>query len=195
MELLFVNCCMKPDKESRTYHLASEFIDRFSEGNDVHVTEVALKNETIEAIGVKSLNYRLKLIEEEAWDNRVFRYARKFASADAIVIAAPYWDLSFPSLLKVYFENVFVTNLTFCYEGPEAKSLCKAEKMVYITTSGGYIGDKDFGTDYVRGVADMFEIGRFDVIKAEGLDIEGIDVDAVLEESVKKACETADSWK
>ena len=67
--------------------------------------------------------------------------------------------------------------------------------MVYITTSGGYIGDKDFGTDYVRGVADMFEIGRFDVIKAEGLDIEGIDVDAVLEESVKKACETADSWK
>ena len=195
MELLFVNCCMKPDKESRTYRLATEFIDKVSEGNDVHVTEVALKNEPIEAIDNKTLNYRLKLIEEAAWDNRVFRYARKFQSADAIVIAAPYWDLSFPSLLKVYFENVFVTNLTFCYDGPDVKSLCKAKKMAYVTTSGGYIGDNDFGTDYVRGCADMFQIEQFDVIKAEGLDIEGFDVDAILSESIAKAGEIADSWK
>lgn len=195
MELLFVNCCMKPDKESRTYRLATEFIDRLSEGNDVRVTEVALKNESIEAIDNKSLNYRLKLIEEEAWDNRVFRYARKFAAADVIVIAAPYWDLSFPSLLKVYFENVFVTNLTFCYEGPDAKSLCKAKKLAYITTSGGFIGDNDFGTEYVRGVADMFEIERFDAIKAEGLDIEGFDVEAILGDAIGKAREVADDWK
>ncbi len=195
MELLFVNCCMKPDKESRTYRLATEFIDRLSEGNNVRVTEVALKNESIEAIDNKSLNYRLKLIEEEAWDNRVFRYARKFAAADVIVIAAPYWDLSFPSLLKVYFENVFVTNLTFCYEGSDVKSLCKAKKLAYITTSGGFIGDNDFGTEYVRGVADMFEIEVFDAIKAEGLDIEGFDVEAILGEAVDKARETADSWK
>ena len=195
MELLFVNCCMKPDKESRTYRLASEFIDRLSGNDDVHVTEVALKNETIEAIGNRSLNYRLKLIEEEAWDNKVFRYARKFAAADAIVIAAPYWDLSFPSLLKVYFENVFVTNLTFCYDGPDVKSLCKAQKMAYITTSGGYIGDNDFGTDYVRGVADMFEIGQFDVVKAEGLDIEGFDIEAILGDAIGEAQKVADSWK
>ena len=195
MELLFVNCCMKPDKESRTYRLATEFIDKLSEGNDVRVTEVALKNETIEWIDNKSLNYRLKLIEEAAWDNRVFRYARKFAAADAIVIAAPYWDLSFPSLLKVYFENVFVTNLTFCYDGPDVKSLCKAKKMAYITTSGGYIGECDFGTEYVRGVADMFEIDQFDAIKAEGLDIEGFDVEAILNEAAAKAAQVADSWK
>ncbi len=195
MELLFVNCCMKPDKESRTYRLATEFIDRLSEGNDVRVTEVALKNESIEAIDNKSLNYRLKLIEEEAWDNRVFRYARKFAAADVIVIAAPYWDLSFPSLLKVYFENVFVTNLTFCYEGPDVKSLCNAKKLAYITTSGGFIGDNDFGTEYVRGVADMFEIERFDAIKAEGLDIEGFDVEAILGDAIGKAREVADDWK
>ena len=98
MELLFVNCCMKPDKESRTYRLATEFIDRLSEGNDVRVTEVALKNESIEAIDNKSLNYRLKLIEEEAWDNRVFRYARKFAAADVIVIAGDIFTSNYDGL-------------------------------------------------------------------------------------------------
>ncbi|MBR2512045.1 MAG: hypothetical protein IKE49_03150, partial [Firmicutes bacterium] len=75
------------------------------------------------------------------------------------------------------------------------KSLCNAKKLAYITTSGGFIGDNDFGTEYVRGVADMFEIERFDAIKAEGLDIEGFDVEAILGDAIGKAREVADSWK
>ncbi len=31
----------------------------------------------------------------------MFLYAKDFAESDIIVIAAPYWDLSFPSILKV----------------------------------------------------------------------------------------------
>lgn len=196
MKILFVNCCMKPDKESRTYRLATAFLDKYQELNnkDVHIFEVALKNEAIRPISNKDLTYRLKLIQEQAWGDRVFRYATKFANADRIVIAAPYWDLSFPSILKIYFENVFVTNLTFYYEGTEVKSLCKAEKLLYVTTSGGYVEGMDFGTDYVRGVAKMFEIGSFDALKAEGLDIDESAAEAILSESIAVAEDLATKW-
>ena len=64
MKILFVNCCMKPDKESRTYRLATAFLDKYQELNnkDVHIFEVALKNEAIRPISNKDLAYRLKLI-------------------------------------------------------------------------------------------------------------------------------------
>ena len=45
----------------------------------------------------------------------LFRYAKQFAQAADIVVAAPYWDLSFPSILKVYLEQICVTGLTFQY--------------------------------------------------------------------------------
>ena len=194
MKLLFINCCMKPDKESRTYKIATAFIDKYTSLHPIDVTEVALKNEPIQPIGTQSLAYRLKLIEEEAWDNKVFRYARKFVEADKIIIAAPYWDLSFPALLKVYFENVFVTNLTFYYEGSRVKSLCKADQLLYITTSGGFIHDWDFGTQYVKGVADMFQIRNFDVLKAEGLDIDTMDANQIVAEALEKSKKLAEIW-
>lgn len=45
----------------------------------------------------------------------LFRYAKQFAQAADIVVAAPYWDLSFPAILKVYLEQICVTGLTFQY--------------------------------------------------------------------------------
>ena len=36
---------------------------------------------------------------------------RTIANADKIVIAAPFWDMSFPSLLKVYIENIYTIGI------------------------------------------------------------------------------------
>ena len=40
------------------------------------------------------------LREKEAYDSPMFALAREFAAAEKIVVAAPYWDLSFPAVLK-----------------------------------------------------------------------------------------------
>ncbi len=64
------------------------------------------------------MKYRRKnicLIASRQFDDPYFRYARQFAGADEIVIAAPYWDLSFPSVLKVYLEHICITGITFQY--------------------------------------------------------------------------------
>ena len=41
----------------------------------------------------------------------MFDLASQFQQADEIVIAAPYWDLSFPAILKLYLENIYVTGV------------------------------------------------------------------------------------
>lgn len=45
----------------------------------------------------------------------MFEPAWQFAAADKLVIAAPFWDMSFPAILKIYLERISVTDLTFGY--------------------------------------------------------------------------------
>ena len=56
--------------------------------------------------------------------------ARRIAAADRIVIAAPFWDMSFPSALKVFFENMSLFGITFDSNEKECYGLCKAEKEI-----------------------------------------------------------------
>ena len=50
-----------------------------------------------------------------------------------------------------------------------------------MTTAGGFIGQNDFGFSYVNAMAkSFFEIGEIHRYAAEGLDIFGADVDALL---------------
>lgn len=106
------------------------------------------------------------------------------AEADEIVIGAPYWDLSFPAALKTYLEHCCVCDVTFHYtqEG-RPEGLCKSKTLTYITTSGGFIGDKNFGYDYVFGLAEMLSLGNPRFISAEGLDIIGMDIDAQIDKA------------
>ena len=48
------------------------------------------------------LPHREELLDRGELDGEIFRYSHQFAAADRIVIAAPYWDLSFPAQLKIY---------------------------------------------------------------------------------------------
>ena len=108
-----------------------------------------------------------------------------FAEADRIAVGAPYWDLSFPSALKVLVEHVMVTGITFCYTDTGVKGLCKADELVYLTTSGGYIGENNFGYDYMKAVAEMFGIERTRFYSDEGLDIIGNNVEDIMSEALE----------
>jgi FMN-dependent NADH-azoreductase len=120
--------------------------------------------------------------------SRTAELSQQFASADTIVIAAPFWDFSFPSVLKIYFENITVSGITFEYsdEG-RPLSKCGAKKLYYITTSGGYIGNNNFGFDYVKALAEnFFGINDISFYSAEGLDIFGADIRSIMDEAKER---------
>ena len=97
------------------------------------------------------------------------------------MIAAPYWDLSFPASLKQYFEQVNVVGITFRYtEEGIPEGLCKADRIFYVSTAGGIYVPTEFGFGYVKALA-QYGIGDVQLIEAVGLDIFGADVEAIME--------------
>ena len=177
--ILFINACVR--KESRTLRLAKNLLDTL-EGE---IKEVQLEKVKFPIVDEEFINHREDLKNASKYDDPMFDLARDFANADLIVVAAPYYDLSFPAMLKQYFEQINVLGLTFTYsESGTPVGLCKAKSLYYVTIAGGPIISDDYGFGYVKALANVF-YGIDDVkqIKAEGLDIIGADVEAILEEA------------
>ena len=62
-----------------------------------------------------------------------------------------------------------------------------SEKLIYVTTSGGSIGEFNMGYDYVRTLAwGLFGIKDIQFFSAENLDIYGNDVEAIMQEAEAK---------
>ena len=183
--ILFINACPRPD--SRTRELAQHVLSKL-EGN---VEKLRLFDEQIPPLDMTGMEERDRAVREEDWDAPILRYAKQFAAADTIVVAAPYWDLLFPAVVRAYFEAVTVTGVTFRYtpEGFPA-GMCRAKKLIYITTAGGPIGEYNLGFDYVKALATLYYgIPEVKCFTAEFLDIIGADVPAIM----AKAKETVDN--
>jgi FMN-dependent NADH-azoreductase len=185
-KLLFANACINRGK-SRTYRIAKELVSLLKKGGDFEVCELVLEKENIQALTSETLNKRFELAGKNEFSNDFFHYANQFREADCIVIAAPYWDFGFPAILKTYIEAVSVPGIVYKYgERGRPIGLCKAEKIYYVTTRGGYIGDeKDLGYATVVDIAHQYGIKGTKCIGVDGFDIPVNDVDTL----VKKALE------
>ena len=186
-DILFVNACVMRET-SRTQRLADAFLDKLLEEDpSAEVTEVTLSEAGIMGLTEETLAFRNGCVESGDFSDSMFDAARQWAAADEIVIAAPYWDISFPAMLKEYVEQLCVNGLTFSYsEEGIPVGHCRASRVTYITTVGGYTGeDLNMGYDYIAAVCrGYFGIQQVDCIKAEGLDIWGNDPEAILTEAI-----------
>ena len=175
-QILYVNACVR--KESRTRSLAKKLLARL----DMPYEEIRLEDISFPAVTEEYLNTRNQLLSQEVFQDPLFDLARQFSEAETIVIAAPYWDLSFPAMLKQYLEQITVAGITFKYsEEGIPVGLCRAKRLFYVTTAGGFFAPEEYGFGYVKGLAQNY-YGIQDVRKVEalGLDIYGADVDAIM---------------
>lgn len=196
-EILFVNGCMREKGRSRTLLLAESFLDAYRAKNAKdHVFCVNLAKEGFLGHTPRSLTARDRLLGEKNFSHPVFSHARRFAAADKIVVAAPYWDFSFPAVLKAYLEHVCVPGITFGYTETGSAGLCRAEKLLYVTTRGGVLQSpgQDLGQSYLDALCGLFGIGDFDVLAAQGLDEAPGACDEILQNARKEAQSLAQIW-
>ena len=131
--VLYIDACVR--KNSRTRRLADCLLNTL---NAPH-TRLRLEECVFPTVDEAFLEKRDRLLREGDFDNPVFAYARQFAQADEIIIAAPFWDLSFPAVLKSYLEQINVVGITFRYT-PEGipEGLCRAERLPFGTRRRGF---------------------------------------------------------
>ena len=187
-QILFINAC--PREGSRTLELARYLLTKL----DGTVEELTIFEENLLPLNGKTLALRDKMTANQNFDHPIFKYARQFAKADTIVLAAPFWDLSFPSAVKIWLEYVMAKELTFRYtEEGFPCGLCKAKKLFYVSTAGGPVLPSHMGFSYVDALAkSYFGIPETVLFSAENLDVVGADTAAIL----SKAKEEIDNdWR
>ena len=94
--LVYIDACMR--KESRTRRIAEQIISKLSERYTI--TKFVLNELPLEIV-------KEDLIQQRLYGNndpQSLLWAKKICDADRIVIAAPFWDMSYSAALKNFFE-------------------------------------------------------------------------------------------
>ena len=88
---------------------------------------------------------------------------------------------AYPALLKVYFEHISVVGIVNRYTDHGPVGMCRASKLHYVTTRGGFATDEqDLGWQNVKGLAKVYGIEHADCISVNATDVPTTDVDAAV---------------
>ena len=188
-KVLIIDGCIR-GSESRTLKIADAFLDEIQKTNEAEIERVNLNEARIEPLFEDTLQTRENALGD--WSNPVFSLATELKRADLIVLAAPFWEGTFPSAVHAYIENICVSGLTFELTENGYQGLCKAKNAVFITTRGGIYetGEakkNDHAEAFLTTVFNMLGIEKLYTVSAEGLDIIGADVKSKVETAEKQA--------
>lgn len=93
--------------------------------------------------------------------------------SDAVVIGAPMYNFSVPSVLKAWFDHIARAGVTFSYTPDGPKGLLENKIAYVITTRGGLHKDKPSDTQvpFIRTILGFIGIDDVRFIYAEGLNM------------------------
>lgn len=189
MRLLLIDACVSQrGPASRTRRLADAFLESFRAARpEAEIETAALERLDIMPFTPEALDRRDALAKAGEFGAPVFALARQFQQADRIAVAAPFWDLSFPAVLRVYIEHISANGLTYHYESDGCHGDCRASRLAYLTIGGDLERPESLGVLYWRQLAAMFGIPRFDHVFAGGLDLDPSQAPAIMEDACARA--------
>lgn len=199
MKLLYIIANSKKEEESSSRLVSRKLVDEIESNHpECEVEEINLYDDCIPRLEAKYFCGKNSLIEDceslgkEDKENiqRIKELANQFAEADAYVIAAPLWSMSFPAPLKQYIDCIVLNGVTIELSEKECKGLLtdKDRKMVYVQASGAPANlllkrEVCQGIDYVEGIMETLGIKKFEKLLVDGT--------GYTEESKKEAEEKA----
>ncbi len=187
-KILVIDACVRGEM-SRTKKLLDKALSVLRGTHPDWIFEtVCLPEAGLRCLDRQSLEERDDLLAKKQVDHPRFALAHQFREADGIIVAAPFWDLSFPAMLKVYIENVSADGLTFFCDAEGLHGMCKASWMLHLATRGGLYEAASWLQDsaYLEQMCRFFGIGSYTCVSADGIDIVGLPADRIMEEALEK---------
>ena len=182
-KLVYIDACIR-DKDSRTKKVATPIINELKKKYDV--TTFCINELKLDIVQNELINKRLSGDIPEY----VMEWATTIQNADRVVIAAPFWDMSIPSSLKVFIELCSILNVTFKSDDKTCFGNCKSEKLLYITTRGMDIStndELDQGTSYLKALSFLWGLGEVFVISCQNMDyVSDIEIENKINIAIKE---------
>ena len=191
-KLVVINACVR-QADSRTLRIAQPIIDALSRRYET------VRYDLPEMDGIVPLTPALFAGRGKgdipSW---ALEAAKNMADADRILIAAPFWDMSFPAVLKCFFEQTSLFEVTFTDNGKTCVGLCKAPKVLYITTRGMDIPTEshlDQGTPYLRAIGSLWNLGEMTVLDVHNTDyLPAAELEREIQSTIEEGLTLANEW-
>lgn len=198
-KILYIKANAKPEGTSRTFKISDKFVEEYRKLNpNDEIITLDLYKEGIGFLTEEGISLH-RPAPGEGKNHPILKYAYQFAEADKYIIAAPFWNLSFPAIVKAYIDYVCVTGITFKYTANGPVGLCEGKKAVHIVGRGGAYSEEpaaayEMGDRYLKTIFGFMGITDFTTIAADKLDVIGEDVNAIVENTIKVAIEKVNSF-
>lgn len=190
-KLVFIDACVR-QSDSRTLRIAEPIVSALSKR--YKVTRYDLPDMDIVPLNPGLFEER-GVGEIPGW---AMEAAQSIAAADRIVIAAPFWDMSFPAVLKCFFEQTSLFDVTFTDTGNTCQGLCKAPKVLYITTRGMDISTcdpREQATPYLKALGSLWNLGELTTIAAQNMDYSSdVEIESKITTCIEDGLELLKKW-
>ena len=182
-KIIYVNAIIRKD-ESRTKRLADGIISSIKD--EVELKEINLNELPLNPYNEVTYEDKVNNGTEELFYN----LSKEIAECDGLIIASPFWDMSFPSLLKSFLEKISLFDVMFVSDDKRCIGIAKCPFMYYIVTRGMDIEDGDEleqGTPYLKALCWLWGIKIFKVTSASNFDYLPSDaIDKEIENKIKE---------
>jgi FMN-dependent NADH-azoreductase len=190
-KLLYIKANPKPVEQSVTFKMSEAFYTEYREFHPQDEVEIL----DLYKEGIKFLDGEMLGDIFGGKDNVMLKHAKKFASFDKYIIAAPMWNLGSPAILKAYFDYITYVGITFKYtaEGPMGFLANQGKKAVHIVARGGQYAEGgganyEMGDRYIRTILGFLGITDVTTISSELTNVlQGEELQNSVNASIQKA--------
>lgn len=199
-----------PNDETKSFSMATgkAFIEEYKANNATdEVVHIDLFKENIPQIDADVFSGWEKLgtgskfedltEQEQSKVARLGQLNEQFITADKYVFVTPFWNFSYPPVMKAYLDAVSVAGKSFKYgENGQPIGLLTDKKAVHIQARGGYYSEAptaqlEMGQRHLEIMMNFFGVPSFEGIFVEGHNKDSQKAAEIKEDAIVRAKDLA----
>lgn len=184
-QLLYVKVNPKVDEASYSTRLAKTFLDAYQSNHpedeiitlDLYRSDIPfLDVDVFSAWGKFEVQSELTPQEQDKV-KRMNELTDQFLAADKVVFSAPFWNLSFPPMMKAYIDTICVAGKTFKYTETGPIGLVPDKPVLLVEARGGHYSDgpgaeMEFSQKYLKTIMNFMGVQNFQHLLIEELSVD-----------------------
>ena len=203
-KLLYVKVNPKQDADSYSARLAGGFLEAYQESHPQdEIITLDLYKEDIPFLDVDVFSAWGKFAAESELSptelekvQRMNELTDQFLAVDKVVFSAPFWNLSFPPMMKAYLDTIVVAGKTFKYTEQGPVGLVPNKPVLLVEARGGHYSDgpaaaMEFSYSYLKTIMNFIGIQSFQHLLVEDLSVDPTKAEQLLEDALVRARELA----